>query len=128
MKNRHFDGNGHITLSFDQMLSLYADRKPSLVILRRFPPFKYLVIPDIEIHVKKGYSEHSYIVHRYPGEVRRLACKLSERSIDALRRLYKSGDLSWKIQKEGDEIIFFRPGQVIRKVDAVDYSTPSVGG
>ena len=125
MKNPHFDGNGHVTLSFDQMLSLYADRKPSLAILRQFAPYKYLVVPDVEIHVKKDPCGQSYMVKRYPGEVRRLDIKCNDHALQALRRLYKSGDLQWRIKRAEGETIFFHPGQVIRKVDAVDYSIPS---
>jgi hypothetical protein len=108
------------------MLSLYADRKPSLAVLRRFAPYKYLVIPDIELHVKKDPSDQSYLIKRYPGEIRRLEFKCNARAIEALRRLYKSGDLNWRIKRGEGETIFFHPGQVIRKVDAVDYSAPSV--
>jgi hypothetical protein len=126
--NKHFDGNGHITLDFAHMLELYADRRASLVILRHFPPFRYLVVPDIEIHVKKDPSGQSYLVHRYPGEIRNLEIKLNKRALEALRRLFKSGDVQWRVRRTGDETVFVHPGQVIRKVDAVDYGAASVGG
>lgn len=122
---RHFDGNGHVTLGFGQMLELYADRRASLVILRRFPPFKYLVIPDIELHIRKDTSERSYIIHRYPGEIRRLEIKCNDRALASLRRLYRSGDLAWRSHVEPGGVWFFHPGQVIRKVDAVDYGAES---
>ena len=125
MKTRHFDGNGHVTLSFDQMMTLYSDRKRSLAILRRFPPFKYIVVPDVEIHVKKDPSDQSYVVHRYPGEIRTLEIKLNQRGKEALRRLYKSGDLAWRVSRETGEVVFFHPGEVIRKIDAVDYGAES---
>lgn len=125
MKNKHFDGNGHVTLAFDQMLRLYSDRKPSLVVLRLLAPYKYLVIPDIELHIKKDPMDQSYVLHRYPGEIRTLDIKLNKIAREALRRLYKSGDLNWRISRKPDETVFFRPGQVVRKIDAADYSTES---
>jgi hypothetical protein len=122
---KHFDGNGHVTLDFASMLELYADRRASLVILRCFPPYRYLVVPDIEIHVKRDPCDQSYVLHRYPGEVRKLDFKISEHGRVALRRLYKSGDLAWRRSVNSEEVIFSHPGQVIRKVDAVSYSVES---
>jgi hypothetical protein len=126
--NKHFDGNGHVTLDFAHMLELYADRRGSLVILRHFPPFRYIVVPDIELHIKKDRSVPSYVVHRYPGEIRSLEIKLNQRALDALRRLYKSGDLCWRVTRGKDETVFAHPGRVIRKIDAVDCSAASAEG
>jgi hypothetical protein len=50
---------------------------------------------------------------------------LNARGLAALRRLYKSGDLNWRVSRETGETVFSHSGQVIRKVDAVDYSTES---
>jgi hypothetical protein len=110
------------------MLALYADRKPSLAVLRRFPPHKYLVIPDVELHVKKDPCDQSYLIKIYPGSAVRLDIKLNDRALIALRRWYRSGDITWRVTKGKEETVFFHPGQVVWKIDAVDYSAISAEG
>ena len=126
--SKHFDGWGHIILSYMDMIKRYARDYPSLAVLRRFSSYGYVVMPDVQIIVKKRQSDELEVLLAWPGESRRFCKKCNDRRISALRRLYKSGDLSWRRIDLGEEIMFSRPGRIVRNVKAVDYGAASAVG
>jgi hypothetical protein len=122
---KHFDGRGHKTLDYFGMLDLYDHEHKSLAVLHRLPPHRYVCVPDVKIIVKKGGSDAFEVVLSYPGEVRRLLIQWTTRRREALWRLIKSGDLSWRVWQDRDYIEIFHLGRVIENKSAVDYSTES---
>jgi len=125
MKSPHYDGWGHRILGYFDMLTRFGPDNPSRAILRRLQPYRYVVMPDVQIIVKKRSADELHVVLTWPCETRRLIFKCNDRRMEALRRLYRSGDLAWRRIDLGDEIMFSRPGVIIRNKGAVDYSTES---
>ena len=120
--NLHFDGRGHRILSFFDMINRYRGDKKSTDVLRRLAPYRYVVVPDVEIIVKKGMLVAVEVKLIYPGETRTVTRHMNNRSLAALRRLYKSGDPAWRIYPLADGLMFSRRGCVIENKGAVDYS------
>ena len=118
---RHFDGRGHIIGDYFEMERRFSGDTRSLSVLRHFAPFRYVCVPDVEIHVKKGQVEALEVVLVYPGEVKRLCKQMSSQALLALRRLYKSGDTSWRVAENDHEVVFRRKGQLMENKSSTNY-------
>lgn len=118
---QHFDGRGHKTLGYFEMLQLYDHEHKSLAVLHRLPPHRYVCIPDVKIIIKKRGSEAFEVDLSYPRETIRLSKQWTSRRREALWRLIKSGDLSWKVWQDKDCIELFHLGRVIENKSATDY-------
>lgn len=126
--NPHFDGRGHRTLGYMEMLERYRYDRRSVDVLRRFAPYRYLVIPDVEIIVKSGPMVALDLRFIYPGETISVCKNPNAIACDALRRLYRSGDTVWRVCKLSDGVMFSRRGCVIEDKSAVNYGIASAGG
>jgi len=124
----HFDGWGHRTCDYFELVKRYQADARSIRTLRNFAPHRYVVCPDVEIHVKKNPLDQSSVVLVYPGERRVLRLKMTKRQIEALRRLYLSSEVTWRHKENPEEVIFYRCGSVVENKAATDYSASSGGG
>lgn len=124
---QHFDGWGHRTCDYFLLVDRFRGDHASMKVLRNFAPFRYVVLPDVEIRLQKGMEGLVEVVLFWPGESRRLCKKIDERAWLALRRLWMSGDLTWKRRKEGETFILSREGRVVENRAAVDYSGAAGG-
>lgn len=110
---KHFDGWGHVTLGYLELVKRFSRDYPSLAAIRQLAPYKYVIMPDVEINVKKGRSDELDVVLYWPGETRRFCKKCDERSLDALRRLARSQKSGWVYFALPGGARFFRRGRVI---------------
>ena len=120
----HFDGRGHRILDYLSMIERYRGDAASLAVLRNFAPYRYVVCPDVEIIVKNGPLVAVDVRLIYPGEIVTVCKNVSPQGLQALRRLYKSGDLAWRRMALDGGFAFCHRGRVIENKAATDYSSP----
>ncbi len=111
--SKHFDAWGTPILDFFGMIRWYRADPDSLAVIRRLPSFRYVVIPDVELTIELPEAVSLEIRCTWPcGSIinRKI---LGERVIDALRRLYVSSEVEWRVSRAEKYIIWKRKGKVI---------------
>lgn len=108
-----YDAAGRKILPHPAMLLYYKDDKQSLDLVRRFMPYRLMVIPAVEIHIHPTTPPAVYLYLIYPGETIERTIDASVRSLEGLRRTYR-GRKGWTSRKStSGAVVLRREGRVI---------------
>lgn len=110
---RHFDGWGHPILSFFDMRDYWARCERSTAVLKKRLPFAYACIPHVTIRIDKVCKNEATVFLLYPGGSESKVYFLSDRRVNALRRLYKAPRGGWTVKETSTDITFSRKGCVV---------------
>jgi hypothetical protein len=115
---KHFDAWGNPILGYLDMISYFKDDFSSISVLRNYAPIRYACMPEVHIILDPAYLETIAVEIAYPGEIHRNSIIVKQHTLDALRRLYKSSEASWRHHKEGSKIVFTHKAKVIHVAQA----------
>lgn len=110
---KHFDGWGNPILGFAEMLAWYAGDGQSLSVIRRLPPFRYVVMPDVEIILDVDEPDRIEVRRIWPGGNVLKSHFVGKRVISVLRSLYSSPEAVWRHRRDGTKVIWKHSGRVI---------------
>lgn len=104
---KRFDAAGHRILSREDMLSYYQNDRASLDIVKRNMPYRYVVIPAIEILIDKQNPGSVDVYLIFPGETKLIEKDVSVRAVEGLRATYR-GKPGWVVKGERNGAICLR--------------------
>lgn len=112
-KCKRYDAAGNPILPLEAMKLYYKDDPNALDILKSKMPFRYVVIPDIEIHIKLTQPGQARLYRIFPGATEDYDIELSERAVERCRWLYRRGG-RWTHTSVGDfTCILKRKGTIV---------------
>jgi hypothetical protein len=109
---KHYDGQGHETLDFFAMAKYYQGDLLSLDVLKKYPPFKYQVIPRKVFVINLDHPNSIYAYTIYPGKSDGRMVEINDRQLDYLRRLYSDKSKGWQHEIRGKLIYITKEGRL----------------
>jgi hypothetical protein len=114
----HFDAWHNPILGYLDMLSYFKGDFSSLLIIKNYAPIRYVCIPQTTIELLPESNQDIDVFLAYPGGVRRHSLVRSQNTLEALRRLWRSPEVSWRHYKDGPKICFIHKAKVIHVTQA----------
>lgn len=110
--SKHWDMWGTPILEFFEMKKRYQNDPVSTEVLRRAVPCMYVVLPTVSITVDKKDPRCVTVEYIYPVERTFKRIEASERTLRALRAMYKSLKPGWKKSETDKAVTFTRAGRL----------------
>lgn len=107
------DSKGNRTGSYFSILAYYGGDFRSQAVIRTFPLTRCTIIPCVRITISKNDARVADMEFVYPAENVRDRVELSDRAINAFRRLAKNQRGGWEFDDLGDRVQFWKAGCVL---------------
>jgi hypothetical protein len=108
--NPHFDAWKHPILEHFELLNYYKGDGKSMAVVRGFMPHRIVCEPSIEIEIDPLDLGMIRVSRVWPGGAERISYNGCARTIEALRRLYRSRRGAWRVLEVNGHIRFTRKG------------------
>lgn len=112
-KCQRYDAAHNPILPLPDMKLFYKNNPEALALLKRFMPYRYVVIPNIEIRILLSDKTIGLMYIIFPGRTNQIELDLKEKDLENLRRLYKRSK-RWKHDdSQNGWMILRREGTII---------------